>query len=146
MQVTANKNAGSGKDGIGFTMQDHSVILSSGLFKGAYTYDSYYFAFVGWYNGKFASYDGNVENFFIHTWSNTQLQSIQFGASGGGNAQTKLAITGNVSAVFNRTDKQYHTSSAQMALDSAERGRAKMWGWKPSYSLSPGADDMDYDK
>lgn len=122
-QETNNKKeTGSAAGGVAFTMQDHYVITERNIdwtlrYSYKMTYDFMYVAFVGWYNGEFAKYDGNVENFYVHTWDTTDINSINIGTSTGGGTKA----TGNVSVSFTKNSNHYEVSGSQRALTQEYR-------------------------
>ena len=77
-----NPSVCDGSKGAFFEYQDKAVVTATSGLYSAYQYNSKYFSAMIVYEGSFGKFSGYARTQYVHTWSNSQIESVSFGASG----------------------------------------------------------------
>lgn len=81
---TNNRSDGDGSKGFGFELQDFARIHSIDIWSGNYTlsYVGKHFGGCVVYDSSFTYLDGVATSYYIHTYNNAVINSVEFGVSG----------------------------------------------------------------
>lgn len=74
-----NRDQTSSQYGASFTIQDYTEITDYGFFTMEEMYVAQNFMCLIRYNSTFVNYNGNASSFYVHTWANTEINSIGLG-------------------------------------------------------------------
>lgn len=74
--TTWNPSNGDGKYGVEFELQDYRKVGSADRYIGAK------FDCCIWYTSSWSSFNGYARTLYAHTWSTTNISSVQFGVDG----------------------------------------------------------------